>query len=112
MEKDGKKKLVQDFNALGWVEVIFAAILILLAIVLKDSAYQVSLILLAILRFVIAFLMFRGKKFAKEGSETAYTYGIITGVLLILGLTIVSIILGILVIVDSSNYKKAISEQK
>lgn len=109
--KDSKNKLVQDFNALGWIEIIFAIVLLLLSIVLKDSIYPVSLILLAILRFVIAFLMFRGKKYAKEGSKSAYTYGIVTGILLILGLSIISIILGILVLIDSNNYNKAISEQ-
>lgn len=37
--KDSKNKLVQDFNALGWIEIIFAVVLLLLSIVLKNSIF-------------------------------------------------------------------------
>lgn len=111
-KKDGKTKLIQDFNALGWLQVILGVICIVLAFTAfkSDQTYQVTLILITVLHFVVALLMFRGKKYALEGSKTAYTFGIITGVLLILTLDIIDIVLGILVLVDSGNYKSTISK--
>ena len=105
--KNGQKKLIQDFNALGWVQIIFAVILIIIMTVLKDnSAYQVMCLMLAAVKLLVAFLMFRAKKHAKEGSKTAQTYGIITGILLIIALDIIDIILGILVLIDTDKYAK------
>lgn len=111
-KNDGTRKLIQDFNALGWIEIIFGIILLILAFIIKDSVGQITLTMMCILRFLIAFLMFRGKKYAINRKRTAYTYGIITGILLILGLSLVSIILGILVLVHSNNYNIAISNDQ
>ena len=110
--KDSRKKLVQDFNALGWVELIFGAILIAGIFLVDDSVYQITLAMLGAVRLLVAFLMFRGKKYAENGDKTAHTFGIITGILLILGMSLISIILGILVLIDSSNYNKAISDNQ
>ena len=107
--KPGQKRLIQDFNALAWVKVIFGVIIILLALSQKDSTYQMTFFLISIIHFLTAFLMFKAKKYAIEGSQTAHTYGIITGILLILALDLIDIILGIIVLVDSSNYNRAIN---
>ena len=113
-KKDGKTKLIQDFNALGWLQIIFAVIIILVGIFAMESgsSSQLTCVLLAILHFIIALLMFRGKKLAIAGDKKAYSYGIVIGILLILGLDIIDIVLGILVLIDSSNYNKELNNQK
>lgn len=109
--KDGQKKLIQDFNALGWLQIIFVVLLVLVAIFAKDSVVLATTVLFIFVKLLVAFLMFKGKKYALEGNKTAHTYGIITGILLILCFDLLDIILGILILVDSSSYNKAISEK-
>ena len=111
-----QKKLIQDFNALAWVEVIFGVLIMLLAFSSignsESSVLGMTAFLTGLLCFLIAFLMFCGKKHAINKESSAYTFGIITGILLIISFNIINIILGILVLIDSSNYNNFINEKK
>ena len=111
-----QKKLIQDFNALAWIEVIFSVIIMLLAFASmsnsEDSVFGITGFLIGTVCFLIAFLMFYGKKHAIKKESSAFTFGIIVGILLIITFNITNIILGILVIIDSCNYNSYINGNK